>query len=380
MRLPLLLAVVSSLSFASAADAPVSLTASDGTGLKLVKLQARAVVMDPLAFTELTLSFENPLDRVIEGQFKVTLPAGATVSRFAMKVDGRWQEGEVVERQAARRAYEDFLHRRQDPALLEQSGGNEFTAKVFPIPARGVKEVVLSYSHELVARSADYVLPLKGLPEVGELDVKASGVTGDGVLARKRFVPNADFVASPKRNQLGVRSGDLVAARLIPVDSTGADPLTALTVLVDSSGSRALGWREQVALVQQLLAALAKTNPALQVNVVAFDQEVAPLYSGAASGFGDAQAKTLRSRKALGASNLELALQYLQGKPAARVVVITDGVLTAGVTEGVNLTAQLLKAKSAGVQRLDAITVGGLRDDAALARLTTGSLPRDGDR
>ena len=378
MRLPLLLAVVSSLSFASAADAPVSLTASDGTGLKLVKLQARAVVMDPLAFTELTLSFENPLDRVIEGQFKVTLPAGATVSRFAMKVDGRWQEGEVVERQAARRAYEDFLHRRQDPALLEQSGGNEFTAKVFPIPARGVKEVVLSYSHELVARSADYVLPLKGLPEVGELDVKASGVTGDGVLARKRFVPNADFVASPKRNQLGVRSGDLVAARLIPVDSTGADPLTALTVLVDSSGSRALGWREQVALVQQLLAALAKTNPALQVNVVAFDQEVAPLYSGAASGFGDAQAKTLRSRKALGASNLELALQYLQGKPAARVVVITDGVLTAGVTEGVNLTAQLLKAKSAGVQRLDAITVGGLRDDAALARLTTGSLPRDG--
>ena len=30
------------------------------------------------------------------------------------------------------------------------------------------------------------------------------------------------------------------------------------------------------------------------------------------------------------------------------------------------------------MQRLDAITVGGLRDEAALARLTTGSLPRDG--
>ena len=339
MRLPLLLAVVSSLSLASPADAPVSLTASDGTGLKLVKLQARAVVMDPLAFTELTLSFENPLDRVIEGQFKVTLPAGATVSRFAMKLDGRWQEGEVVERQAARRAYEDFLHRRQDPALLEQSGGNEFTAKVFPIPARGVKEVVLSYSHELVANTADYVLPLKGLPEVGELDVKASGVTGEGVLSKKRFVPNADFVAAPKRNQLGVRSGDLVAARLVPVDGTGADPMTALTVLVDSSGSRALGWREQVVLVQQLLAALAKLNPALQVNVVAFDQEVATVYSGAASGFGETQAKALRARKALGASNVELALQYLQGKPAARVVVITDGVFTAGVTEGQNLTA-----------------------------------------
>jgi tetratricopeptide (TPR) repeat protein len=379
MRLPLLLAVVSLSSFAAvSADAPVSLTASDGTGLKLVKLQARAVVMDPLAFTELTLTFENPLDRVIEGQFKVTLPAGATVSRFAMKLNDQWQEGEVVERQAARRAYEDFLHRRQDPALLEQSGGNEFTAKVFPIPARGMKEVVLSYSHELVARTADYVLPLKGLPEVGDLDVKVSGVTGEGVLSKKRFVPNADFVAAPKRNQLGVRSGDLVAARVIPVDGTGADPVTALTVLVDSSGSRALGWREQVMLVQQLLAALSQQNAGLQVNVVAFDQEIAPLYSGPASGFGDAQSKQLRSRRALGASNVELALKYLQSKPTARVVVISDGVMTAGVIEGPNFIAQLLKVKAAGVQRLDAITVGGLRDEAALARLTTGSLTRDG--
>src|SRR5207248_7869964 len=118
---------------ALAAEAPISLTASDGSGLKLVKLTARGVVQDPLAFTELQLTFENPLDRVIEGQFKIVLPPGAAVSRFAMKVDGRWQEGEVVERQAARRAYEDFLHRRQDPALLEQGGANEFTARVFPI-------------------------------------------------------------------------------------------------------------------------------------------------------------------------------------------------------------------------------------------------------
>ena len=375
MRLPLLLAVVSLSSFAAA---PVSLTASDGTGLSLVKLQARGVVMDPLAFTELTLTFANPLDRVIEGQFKVTLPAGATVSRFAMKLDGRWQEGEVVERQAARRAYEDFLHRRQDPALLEQSGGNEFTAKVFPIPAKGMKEVIISYSHELVASTADYVIPLKGLPEVGDLDVKVSGVSGDGALNKKHFVPNADFVGAPKRNQVGVRSGELVAARVVPVDGTGADPVTALTLLVDSSGSRALGWREQVALVQQLLAALSKQSPELQVNVVAFDQEVAPLYQGLASGFGEAQSKTLRSRRALGASNVALALKYVQGKPTARVVLVTDGVMTAGVIEGPNLIAALLKVKAAGVQRLDAITVGGLRDEAALARLTTGSLTRDG--
>ncbi|MFZ5441128.1 MAG: VIT domain-containing protein [Myxococcota bacterium] len=373
MRL-LLLAALCSLSALAAEDAPVSLTASDGTGLELVKLEARGVVSDPLAFTELTLTFQNPLDRVLEGQFKVTLPPGATVSRFAMKLDGRWQEGEVVERQAARRAYEDFLHRRQDPALLEQSGGNEFTAKVFPIPARGVKELVLSYSHELVQQDAKFVLPLKGLPQVGTLDVKVSGVEGDGTLSKTKFVPNADFVATPKRNQLGVRSGDLVVARVVPVAATESDALVDFTLLVDSSGSRALGWKEQLTLVQKLLAAV----PAAKVSVVAFDQEVAPIYAGPASGFGDAQARQLRDRRALGASNVELALKYVQGKPTPRVVIVGDGVSTAGTIEGPNLTAQVLKLKSAGVKRLDAIAVGGLRDEVAFARLVQGSLERDG--
>lgn len=373
-RLLLPLLCLTSLHALAAEDAPVSLTASDGTGLKLVKLQARAVVTDPLAFTELTLTFQNPLDRVLEGQFKVTLPEGATVSRFAMKLEERWQEGEVVEKQAARRAYEDFLHRRQDPALLEQSGGNEFTARVFPIPAKGVKELVISYSHELVQQTATYVLPLKGLPQIGELDVEVSGVTGEGVLKQKSFVPSADFVAAPKRNQLGARSGDLVVARVVPVEASAADPVTQLTVLVDSSGSRALGWQQQTALVKELLAAM----PSATVNVVAFDQEVVPLYSGAASGFGDAQLKTLRARRALGASNIELALESLLSKPTARVVLIGDGVFTAGVIEGPNLIAKLLKLKAAGVKRLDAIALGGLRDVGALTRLTTGSLERDG--
>lgn len=374
MKSALLLSLLVASEVVAAEGAPISLTASDGTGLKLVKLQARGVVADPLAFTELTLTFENPLPRVLEGQFKVTLPEGATVSRFAMKLDGRWQEGEVVEKQAARRAYEDFLHRRQDPALLEQSGGNEFTARVFPIAANGRKEVVLSYSHELVQAGAPFVLPLRGLPELGELDVAVSGLEGEGALKRSRFVPNADFVATPKRTQGGARAGDLVVARVVPVEASAADPLTDVTVLVDSSASRALGWQEQTAFVQALLAGLAKAR----VRLVAFDQTAAPLYDGPASEFSATLAQQLRARRALGASNVELALQQVLAKPTSRVVLISDGVFTAGVTEGLDLTALLLKLKAAGVARLDAVALGGLRDTASLTRLTTGSLSRDG--
>lgn len=371
-------AAVASRSAWAGAEAPVSLTSSDGTGLKLVKLVARGVVEDPLAFTELTLTFENPLDRTLEGQFKVTLPQGATVSRFAMKLDDRWQEGEVVERQAARRAYEDFLHRRQDPALLEQSGGNEFSARVFPIPPKGVKQLVLAYSHELVSAGTRYVLPLKGLPEVGELDVQVAGVDGEASLQKKHFVPTADFSVKPRAHAGGVRSKDLVVARVVPVAGDASDPLTAVTLLVDSSGSRALGWRDEVTLVQKLLASLTAQFPSLKVSVLAFDQQVAPVYSGLAKGFGDAQARQLLARRALGASNVELALKAVKDAPTPRVILVSDGVFTAGSTEGPNLQAQVLKLKSAGVERLDVVAVGGIRDDAALARLAQGSLARDG--
>src|SRR5262249_48117831 len=94
---------------AAPAIAPLSLTSSDGTGLRIVSLNARAVVEDPLAFTELHLVFGNDQPRTIEGQFAITLPPGAAVSRFAMLQAWGWQEGEVVERQAARVAYESFL-------------------------------------------------------------------------------------------------------------------------------------------------------------------------------------------------------------------------------------------------------------------------------
>ena len=95
----------------------MSLTATDGSGLAIAELRARAVVEGPLAFTEIRLAFDNGEDRVREGTFKIALPQGATLSRFAMKIGDGWQEGEVVRQGArARRAYEDFLHRKQAPA------------------------------------------------------------------------------------------------------------------------------------------------------------------------------------------------------------------------------------------------------------------------
>ncbi len=388
---------------AAAVEPPLRLTASDGTGLRLVELRARGVVEPPLAFTELKMSFENPEDRLREGRFRITLPPGAAISRFAMKIGDHWQEGEVVERQRARQVYEDFLHRRQDPALLEHQAGNEFSARVFPIPPRAVKELVVSYSHELPGSDDAYVIPLRGLPRIDRLDVQvqladrpaAAGASNLGGRVRERRVislvkeswtPDADFEIPQAElaARQGLRHDNLALVRVAaPVDSE-LQELDSLYVLVDSSASRALGLERQISLVRQLVSGLrAGAGPRTPVAVAAFDQTVHPIAAGTAGEFGDDIGRRLRALGALGASDPHRALRWLgdelaAGAPYRRVLMVSDGVATAGELEGQALRAAVRDLGKHGVRRLDVLAVGGGRDDELLRHLVTGNLRDDG--
>ncbi|WP_437757051.1 AgmX/PglI C-terminal domain-containing protein [Sorangium sp. So ce1389] len=372
--------------------APIRLTAADGTGLRLVALTGRAVIEAPLALTELHLTFENPEDRVLEGTFRVTLPRGASLGRLAMKVGKRWQEGEVVERKRAREAYEDFLHRKQDPALLEQAAGNEVSARVFPIPARGVKEIVLSYSQEL-GPDAPFTVPLRGLPVVSRLDLEATvaGVAAPvHALYRRDAAPEADFVVDParlgsKEARGGLRSGELVLARVnAPFDAHARpDPLASAVILVDTSASRALGLEDQLGLLAAVAQAVARAGgPGAPLTVACYDQAVTPVFDGAASAFGEAEIQRIRARRALGASDLGRALRWAGERARARgqrrVVLLSDGIATAGEVAPGALRGAAAALRDAGVERLDAVALGGIRDEAALRQLVTAGLPRDG--
>ena len=375
----------------SSAEVPIRLTSSDGTGLRLQSLQANAVVEDPLALTELHLTFENPESRILEGTFRITLPQGASLSRFAMKVNGVWQEGEVVEKQAARRAYEDFLHRKQDPALMEQGAGNEFSARVFPIPANGIKEIMIAYT-ETVEAGAPYVLPLRGLPQLGtlDIDVHAAGtrraITG-GLsdlgfsLHQTRVTPGGDFVVEGSRlpRSAGLRSGDMAITRVVPFTSSRPEPIASAVVLVDTSASRGLGLPDQARMVRSVLA---KMSPDALVTVGCFDQEVVQIYEGMAGGFGDKEVDSIIARSALGASDFERALgwagEQARRTKAKRVVLVGDGVATAGETDAQKLKVKVERLRDAGIERMDAIAVGGIRDDAFLRTVVRGVLDRDG--
>jgi tetratricopeptide (TPR) repeat protein len=366
-------------------------------------MKARAVIEDPLAFTELHLVFHNPEPRQREGRFRIALPPGATVSRFAMKVGDRVMEGEVVERQAARRAYEDFLHRRQDPALMENEAGNEFSARIFPIPPNGDKELIVSYSQELTASSDPYRLPLRGLPKLGELDIRVSvgsaeressaGSNLGGAVLRQEtteikkqnYQPDRDLEITRRGadTRMGLRHDNLVVARVRPVaDKAAADPIRSLLVLVDTSASRALSFQAQLTRLTQVIAAAASASD-FDLHVMAFDQDSEPVYQGRASGWGDDDVRRLLERRPEGASNLQLALarvaeRYRGQSLFDRMLIVSDGVVTAGSEQGDELKAQVAKLASLGIQRADVLAVGGIRDDARLGMLARAGLARAG--
>ncbi len=391
---------VGSVAVETAHVAPFSLTASDGTGLYLRGLKARAVVEEPLAFTELHLTFENPSDRVIEGRFQIEMPPGAAISRFAMKIGNRWQEGEVVERQAARRAYEDFLHRRQDPALLEHEAGNQFSARVFPIPARARKELIISYSQELADSSEPYRLELLGLPQLDNLDaqviIKELGSTQGGTslggtaknqriieLRKQNFMPDRDLVVNSQKpdTAMGLRHENLAVARIAPVANLAADPLDGgVTILFDTSASRALGFEREVRELGSLVQQIAKSTPGADLRVVCFDMGLQEVYHGPVTGFGQPQLDTIFTRRALGSSDLGQALLGLvqAGSLGQRLVVMSDGVATSGEVEGGSLAKAAAGLKAVGVRRIDAIVDGGIKNTELLQQLTRADLDRVG--
>jgi len=371
-------------SFVPSSDAPaIRLTASDGTGLALVAVQARVWIEAPLALTELHLTFENQRDRTIEGNFAVQLPPRAAVSRFAMKIGELWQEGEVIERRAAQRIFEDFLHRRQDPALLELDAGEQFKARVFPIPARARKQLVVTYSQELAGSHASYRLPLAGLPRLESLDVRVLGpdpARPDGAIelfaTRERAV-GSDLVLHEQGGPRdgGLRSGTIVTARVvIPGAEAEVTAPTAVTLLFDTSASQAGHFADKVAGLAALIDRLAAVHGAdLPVRVVCFDQDTSALHVGPAGGFVRMHVDAIVQRRAAGASDLGRALAAIRGgvRRGEHVVIVGDGVATAGHLDGGALYKVVRTLVKAGVTRVDGVLVGGNRDTAMMTRLAT---------
>ena len=110
-------------------------------------------ITNQVAVTSVDQVFVNHHHRDIEGTYIFPISPQAAISDFSMFVGNEEINGKILDKNEARRIYEEIVRRRRDPALLEYFGDGMFQASVYPIPARGEARIKLHYS-EVLERDA----------------------------------------------------------------------------------------------------------------------------------------------------------------------------------------------------------------------------------
>jgi tetratricopeptide (TPR) repeat protein len=280
--------------------------------LKLAKVDATVRIFGYLAETRMTMTFANPHNRVLEGELNFPLPEGATVSGYALDIGGKLVDGVVVEKPKAREVFEKIVRQGVDPGLAEQTAGNNFRTRVFPIPAGGTRTVRVDYVAEL-APAADgfaYHMPLAFGGKVGELRlrvevlqaaaepaVREGGPAGlkfqkwqhgfaaettltDAAATKDLIVAVPDVAKQPVLVEKGPDGQVYFCINDLPAPPPAgplpkAEAPKVVTVLWDASGSR--GASDHQRELGILAACLGRFNQAtVEVDVVIFRDKAAP--------------------------------------------------------------------------------------------------------
>lgn len=390
-------------------------------GVRLLSHHVRAVVQDGFARTEIEEELFNETGRVLEGRYVFPLPPGVSISRLALWVGSTLVEGEVVERERARRIFRGIVEdtvRPRDPALLEWVRGGELSMTIFPIPPRSSRKVVLSYDEVLPADEGAlrYVLPLSlgaeravsiddlavSVEVVGEHGAPPAGVATPGWATRAtvsgdraRFelaaagaAPQEDLVVElPARaahearvvtfEEAGRRT---FAARVgVPAElgAASVDRRSGERVIVlDASDSQS---RETLRAQAQLAASLVRSmEPGGRFAVLACDSACEALPAEGLAEAGPASVASLEAwLEALaprGSSDLAGAIREgarrLEGGRPAQLVVLHDGNASAGELSTPAIVAAV--APSLAPKRVDLRFIGAGRslDGAQLQGLS----------
>ena len=164
----LLLVVLACCGTAQAQNPPIFLDApplpppvqidigKNGTAIRLQSLAMRSEIVGGQARTRAEMVFFNPNDRVLEGELVFPLLAGQEIDGFALDINGELRDAVPVEKAKGKQVFEEVIRRRVDPALLETTNGENFRLRVYPLPAKGARRVVIHYSERLDAQQGHY--------------------------------------------------------------------------------------------------------------------------------------------------------------------------------------------------------------------------------
>lgn len=362
-------------------------------------------IEDQVAVTTIDQEFYNPNNVRLEGTFLFPVPKGAQLDHFAMEIDGKKVEAELLAADKARGIYEDIVRRAKDPALLEYSGRDVFKVRIFPIEPNSKKRVTVRYTQLLKLDNGlvDYAVPLntakyssKPIRSVSvkvELETKrplksiyspshAVEIKRDGSYRAvvgyeaSDVVPDTDLALyfAPEKDEIGV---NLLTHRVAGEDgyflllaSPGVDVKQNKLVkkdvvfVLDTSGSMAGKKLEQAK--KALLFCVENLNDGDRFELVRFSTEVEPLFDALVMADKTHRERAndfIKGLKPIGGTAIDDALKKAlslkpdrEGRPFM-VIFLTDGLPTIGTTDEDQILAGV-KNSSGGNVRVFCFGIG----------------------
>lgn len=344
--------------------------------VQLQRARIEGEVQAGIAQTRITLEFHNPNRRVLEGELQFPLGDGQQISGFALDINGEMRDAVPVPKDRGRQVFEEIARRGVDPGLLEQTAGNQFRLRIYPLPAGGSRRVQLVMREPLAfdGHGWQWTLPLQfaaGAASV-ELKLQAPGATAAGTAPFRISAGQLQWQGRgaqlPKQLQWSLPAARQAQVQVAPWQdghyllaqlqvSTGSTPRTLpreIGLLWDGSGSG--GQRDRTrefALLDRYFAAMGDGTVAL--TVLRDRAEQVRRFRIRAGNWSELRA-ALQAVRPDGAS----ALAQWQPQPGVKeFLLVSDGLLTYGPEQLPAMVAD---------QRLFAISSAGARTDAVRLR------------
>ena len=158
--------------------------------VQLEHAQLHSRVAAGLGETRIELLFRNSNNRVLEGNLEFPLADGQQVTAFALDIDGVLRDAVPVPKDQGRQVFEAIERRGVDPGLLEQTAGNQFRLRIYPIPAHGTRRVALTVRETLPldAKGLRWNLPMQFAQGAQQVQVQLDAV-GTGVPVKRGTSP-----------------------------------------------------------------------------------------------------------------------------------------------------------------------------------------------
>ncbi|MBL8717978.1 MAG: FecR domain-containing protein, partial [Myxococcales bacterium] len=400
--------------------------------LRLVRQAVHVRIAGDLARTEIDETFQSDDAQILEGIFKFPMPADAQIEKLALEVDGKLEEGAFVDKDRGKKIWAGVTYKAapqpqiappreewiwvpgpwKDPALLEWRAGGRMELKIYPIPAKGTRRVVLAYTQKVGKAAAGrryvYSLPqfAEGTAPIDDFSVDVQVVghdapkgvqvlgypatstpTGGHTYAKKAFVPTGDLLveyAKKDENALATTVAYKAGVEPAYVSLTLAPKLPRLpdgiarthVIVVDASRSM-IG--ERYARASALAArVIEEADPADRVAVLACDVHCVPWSVGPRAPGKPAadEVKTfLAGISPEGGSDLVSAVRTAAklGKDpirALRVIYLGDGAPTIGARSPSTLEQGVKSVIGDG--QVTAVALGVDADLASLEAMARG--------